>query len=101
MKVEEFYSSYNLFDDIQSILLYLIYNDQICGPSNEYEEQDMELSARDAIYSLLLSLYADNNGEIDASNVDFDALYDSMHNAIFKEFSHFYNNDDDYEDSDC
>ncbi len=95
MKVEEFYSRYNLYDDVQSILIELIYNDQICGPSNEYEEQDMERSARFAVYSLLASSYADRNGEIDASNIDFDELYDSMHNAIFKEFNHYsYDNDD-------
>lgn len=98
MKVEEFYSFYNLFDDIQSILLDLIYDDQICGPSNEYEEQEMERSAKYAIYTLLNSSYADRNGEIDASNIDFDDLYDSMHNTLFKEFNHFCNNDDDYED---
>ena len=100
MKVEEFYSAYNLSDDIQSIILDLIYDDQICGPSNEYEEQAMERSARDAVYSLLYSSYADNNGEIDASDVDFDALYDSMHNAIFKEFNHYNTNDDDFDEFD-
>lgn len=101
MKVEHFYSMYNLYDDVQSILLDLVYNDQICGPSNEYEEKDMERSAKYAVYSLLKSYYADKNGEIDASKIDFDELYDSMHNAIFKEFNHYsYDNDDDY-DGEC
>lgn len=100
MKVERFFSQYNLFDDVQSILADLIYGDQICGPSNEYEEQDMERSAKLAVYSLLNSCYADGNGEIDASNVDFEELYDSMHNAIFKEFNHDSINHDDYDEED-
>ena len=100
MKVERFFSHFNLFDDIQSILLDLVYNDQICGPSNEYEEQDMEHSAKLAVYSLLYSSYADGNGEIDESNIDLDELYDSMHDAIFNEFNHYSNNNDYYDEED-
>ena len=100
MKVERFFSQYNLFDDIQSILTDLVYNDQICGPSNEYEEQDMERSAKLAVYSLLNSSYADRNGEIDESDIDFDELYDSMYNVIFKEFNHYNNNNDYYDKED-
>ena len=100
MKVERFFSQYNLFDDVQSILTDLVYNDQICGPSNECEEQDMERSAKLAVYSLLYSSYADRNAEIDESNIDFDELYDSMHNAIFNEFNHYCNNNGGYDEED-
>ena len=89
MKVERFFSQFNLFDDVQSILTDLVYNDQICGPSNEFEEQDMKRSAKLAVYSLLNSSYADRNGDVDESNIDFDELYVSMHNAIFNEFNHY------------
>lgn len=101
MKVAEFFSRFNLYNDVQSILADLIYRDQICGPSNEYEEQDMERSAKLAVYSLLNSSFADRYGEIDASNIDFDELHVSMHNAIFKEFNHYSNdNNDDYDEED-
>ena len=89
MKVENFFSLYNLFDDVQSIIRDLVYNDQISGPSTENEEQAMEHTAKLAVYSLLSSSYADKYGEIDESNIDFDDLYDSMYNAIFKTFSRY------------
>lgn len=100
MRAEEFFSHYYLFDKVQSILLDLIYNDQICGPSNEYEEQDMERTAKLAVYSLLNSSYADSRGEIDVDNIDFDNLYDSMYNVIFKEFNHYSNDshNDNYDE---
>lgn len=100
MKAEKFFSQFNLNDEVQSILVDLVYNDQICGPSNEDEEQDMERTAKLAVYSLLNSSYADKNGEIEVSNVDFDSLHNSMYNAIFKEFNHICNVDDDYDDYD-
>ncbi len=98
MRVETFFSVYDLYEDVQSILLDLIYSDQICGPSNEDEEWDMEHSAKLTVCSLLYK-YADKNGEIEESNVDFEELYDSMHNALFNEFSRYgRDNHYDYDD---
>ena len=99
MRVETFFSVYDLYEDVQSILLDLIYSDQICGPTNEYEERDMEHSAKLAVYSLLYKSYADKSGEIEVSNVDFEELYNSMHNTIFNEFSRYgRGNHYDYDD---
>ena len=100
MKVEEFYFVFNLQDDIKSILLDLIYNDQIIGPSNYDEEEDMERSAKLAVMSMLYSSYADKNGEIEVSYIDEDKLYIDMQNAIFKDFNPNITIDVNYDDYD-
>lgn len=88
MRAIDFFSRYNLIDDVRSILIDLIYNDQIIGPSNLYEEEDMERTAKLAVCTLLNTTYADRYGEIHESDIDFEALYETMYNAIYREFNH-------------
>ena len=83
MDKENFIRKYRIYDDMKSILLDLVYNDQIPNPSNDFEVERMESLAKDAINDLLDSSYFNKYGEMIDVEIDFDELESNMHNYIF------------------